>query len=47
MGIILTIIIAILLLGLVFKLLKIAIVVALVVGGFMLIQNKFGGKRLK
>ena len=29
------------------KLLKIAIVIALIVGGLMLVQNKFGGKRLK
>jgi hypothetical protein len=47
MGLIIGIIIVILLLGLFFKLLKIAIIVALVIGGFMLVQNKFGGKRLK
>ena len=47
MGIVITIIVAILLLGLVFKLLKIAVVAALIVGGLMLVQKKFGGKRLK
>ena len=47
MGLIIGIIIVILLRGLFFKLLKIAIVIALVVGGLMLVQNNFGGNRLK
>ena len=46
-GLIVAIIIGILLIGLVFKLLKIAIVVALVVGGLMLAQNYFGQKRIR
>jgi hypothetical protein len=47
MGLIIGIIIAILVLGVLFKLLKLAIILALVVGGLMLVQQKFGGKRLK
>ena len=46
-GIILAVIIGILLIGLVLKLLKIAIIVALAVGIVMLAQNKFGTKRIK
>ena len=46
-GIIIAVVIGILLIGLVFKLLKIAIILALVVGGVMLVQNKFGPKRIK
>jgi hypothetical protein len=46
-GIIIAVIIGILLLGVVLKLLKFAIIVALVVGGLMLAQNKFGQKRIK
>ena len=46
-GLIVAVIVGILLIGLVLKLLKIAIIVALVVGGLMLVQNKFGTKRLK
>ena len=46
-GLIVAIIIGILLIGLVFKLLKIAIVVALVVGGLMLAQNYSGQKRIR
>jgi hypothetical protein len=46
-GIIIAVIIGILLIGLVLKLLKFAIIVALVVGGVMLVQNKFGTKRIK
>jgi hypothetical protein len=46
-GIIIAVIIGILLIGLVLKLLKVAIVVALIVGGLMLVQNKFGTRRIK
>ena len=46
-GIIIAVIIGILLIGVVLKLLKFAIIVALVVGGLMLAQNKFGQKRIK
>ena len=45
MGLIIGIIIVILLLGLFFKLLKIAIIVALVIGGFMLVQKYLGNDR--
>ena len=41
------VIIGILLIGLVLKLLKVAIIVALVVGGYVLLQNHFGQKRIK
>ena len=47
MGLIVGIIVAILLVGLFFKLLKLAIIIALVVGGFLVAQNYMGGKRLK
>jgi len=47
LGIIIAVIIGILLIGLVLKLLKFAIIIALVVGGLMVVQNKFGTKRLK
>jgi len=46
-GIIIAVIIGILLIGLVLKIIKIAIIVALAVGIVMLAQNKFGTKRLK
>ena len=46
-GIIIAVVIGILLIGLVFKLLKVAILVALAVGVVMLAQNYFGQKRLK
>ena len=46
-GIIIAVVIGIILLGIVFKVLKLAIIVALVVGGFMFIQNKLGTKRIK
>ena len=46
-GIVIVVIIGVLLLGVVFKLLKLALIVALVVGGGMLLHNKFGNKRLK
>ena len=41
------VIIGILLIGLVLKLLKVAIIVALVVGGYVLLQNHFGQKWIK
>ncbi len=46
-GIIIAIVIGILLLGLVFKLLKVALILAVVVGVAMLAKNKFGTKRIK
>jgi len=46
-GIIIAVVIGIILLGLVFKILKLAIIAALAVGLFMLAQNKFGTKRIK
>jgi hypothetical protein len=46
-GIAIAVILAILLLGVVLKILKLAIIVALVVGGLMLAQDKFGTKRIK
>ena len=46
-GIIIAVVIGIILLGLVFKILKLAIIVALAVGLVMLAQNRFGTKRIK
>jgi hypothetical protein len=46
-GIIIAVVICILLIGLVFKLLKLAILVALAVGAVMLAQRHFGQKRIK
>jgi hypothetical protein len=46
-GIIIAVVIGILLIGVVLKILKVAIILALVVGGAMLLQNKFGQKRIK
>jgi hypothetical protein len=46
-GIIIAVIIGILLIGLVLKIIKIAIILALGVGIVMLAQNKFGTKRIK
>ena len=46
-GFIVAVVVGILLIGLLLKLLKFAIIVALVVGWLMLVQNKFGTKRLK
>ncbi|MFL6795149.1 MAG: hypothetical protein ACJ8D6_08930 [Sphingomicrobium sp.] len=46
-GIVIAVIIGILLIGLVLKLLKIAIIVALAVGIVMFAQSKFGTKRIK
>ena len=41
-GLVVAVIVGILLIGLVLKLLKFAIIVALIVGGVMLVQKKFG-----
>ena len=46
-GIIIAVVIGILLIGLVLKILKIAIILAVCVGIVMLAQNKFGTKRIK
>jgi len=46
-GLVIAVIIGILLLGVLFKLLKIAIILALAVGIVMIAQNAFGNKRLK
>lgn len=46
-GIIVAVIIAILLVGVLLKILKIAIILALCVGIVMFAQNKLGTKRLK
>ena len=46
-GIILAVIVGILVIGLVLKIVKIAVILALAVGIVMLAQNKFGAKRLK
>ncbi|MEO5774128.1 MAG: hypothetical protein ABIQ32_08435 [Sphingomicrobium sp.] len=46
-GLVIAVIIGILLIGLVLKLLKVAILVALAVGIVMLAQNAFGAKRIK
>jgi hypothetical protein len=46
-GIIIAVIIGILLVGLVLKIIKIAIILAVGVGIVMFAQNKFGTKRIK
>jgi hypothetical protein len=46
-GLVIAVIVGILLIGLVFKLLKLAIVIALAVGAVMLAQKYFGQKRIK
>ena len=46
-GLIIAVIIGILLIGLVLKIIKVAIIVALCVGVVMFAQNKFGTKRIK
>jgi hypothetical protein len=46
-GIIIAVIIGILLIGLLLKIIKIAIILALCVGIVMFAQNKFGTKRIK
>jgi hypothetical protein len=45
--IIVAVIVAILLIGVVLKLAKIAIIIALCVGAVMLVQSKLGTKRIK
>ncbi len=47
LGLIIAVIIGILLVGLLLKIIKIAIILALAVGIVMLAQSKFGTKRLK
>ncbi|MEO6432943.1 MAG: hypothetical protein ABIO29_03060 [Sphingomicrobium sp.] len=42
-GILIIIVIAVLLLGVVFKLAKLAIIVALIIAGVMFVQKKLGG----
>ena len=46
-GIIIAVVIGIILIGVVLKIIKFAIIAALVVGGVMLVQSKFGQKRIK
>ena len=46
-GLVIAVIIGILLIGLLLKIIKIAIILALGVGIVMLAQNKFGNERLK
>jgi hypothetical protein len=46
-GVIIAVVLGILLIGIVLKLLKFAILVALVVGGLMIAQNYLGQKRIK
>ena len=46
-GLIIAVIVGILLIGLVLKIIKIAIILALGVGIVMFTQNKFGTKRIK
>jgi len=46
-AIMIAVIVGILLIGLVLKIIKIAIIVALCVGIVMIAQNKFGTKRIK
>jgi hypothetical protein len=46
-GLIIAVIVGILLIGLVLKIIKIAIILALGVGIVMFAQNKFGNKRIK
>jgi hypothetical protein len=46
-GVIIAVIIGILLIGLLLKIIKIAIILALAVGIVMFAQNKLGGKRIR
>ena len=46
-GLILAVVVGILLIGIVLKIAKIAIIIAICVGLVMFAQNKFGSKRLK
>jgi hypothetical protein len=45
-GLIIAVVVGILLIGIVLKLLKLAVIIALVVGGLMLAQKHFGRKRI-
>ena len=46
-GLIIAVIVGILLIGLLLKIIKIAVILALVVGGVMFAQKKLGGKRIR
>ena len=46
-GLVIAVIIGILLIGLILKIVKVAIILAICVGIVMFAQNKFGTKRLK
>jgi hypothetical protein len=46
-GLVVAVILAILLVGIVLKLIKIAVILALCVGIYLIAQNKLGAKRLK
>jgi hypothetical protein len=46
-GLIIAVILGILLIGLLLKIIKFAIIAALVIGGVMFLQNKLGGKRIR
>jgi hypothetical protein len=46
-GLIIAVILGILLIGLLLKIIKFAIIVALVIGGVMFLQNKLGRKRIR
>ena len=46
-GLIIAVVIGILLIGVVLKVIKLAIIVALAVGGLMLVQKHFGQKRIR
>jgi len=46
-GIVIAVIIGILLIGLILKIVKVAIILAICIGIVMFAQNKFGTKRLK
>ena len=46
-GIIIAVVIGILLIGLVFKIIKVAIILAIAAGVVMFAMNKFGTKRIK
>ena len=47
MGLVIAVIVGILLIGFLLKLIKIAIILAICVGIFMFVQNKFGNKRIR
>jgi hypothetical protein len=46
-GLIVAVILAIIVIGLVLKIVKVAVILALCVGIYLVAQNKFGTKRLK